>query len=63
MSDRELYRKAEDRVDFSPTLKPYKEIILADWAEGDDHWRWVASADVSEIEDWARAIAKEVSDE
>lgn len=59
----ELYMKAEDRVDFSPTLKPYKEIILADWPEGDDHWRWVASADESEIENWASTIAKDASDD
>ena len=57
----ELHIRAECRVDRSPRLRPLKEIILADWREGDDHLRWVATATVQEIESWAKQI-KEDSD-
>jgi hypothetical protein len=46
-------------VDRSPRLSKYKEIIML--YEGDDHFRWVATATVKEIESWAKQI-KEDSD-
>ncbi len=49
------YERAERRVDNSPTLSQHKDFIMADWTEGDEHWRWVATAKVSEIVDWVEA--------
>lgn len=50
----DLFAKAWRRVQKSPRLFPYADIILQDWPEGDDHWRWVIRGRVSEIEEWAR---------
>ena len=58
----QLFLKAEARVDSSPRLRRYADIIFADWSEGNDHWRWVTTARVSEIVEWAKQI-KEGSDE
>jgi hypothetical protein len=57
----ELYQRAVRRVLASPRLSKYEDIIFADWSEGDDHLRWVATATVKEIESWAKQI-KEDSD-
>jgi hypothetical protein len=49
-------------VERSPRLRKYRDIIFADWPEGDDHLTWVASAKVGEIESWAKTIARDVDD-
>jgi hypothetical protein len=48
-----LYERAERRVERSPKLRVRRDFILADWPEGDEHLRWVISASVEEILDWA----------
>lgn len=50
-----LYERAERRVDRSAQLSQYRAYILADWPEGDKHWRWVITAPVREIVDWVQA--------
>jgi len=57
----DLYRRARHRVERSPRLSKYEDIIFADWSEWDDHLRWVISGSESEIEEWAKQI-KEDSD-
>ena len=52
----ELYQRAVSRVERSPRLRKYDSIIFSDWAEGDDHLRWVISGTVGEIESWAQQI-------
>lgn len=49
------YDKAAARVDASPALAAHRDFIMADWPEGDEHWRWVATATEREIIDWAEA--------
>lgn len=51
--------KAQCRVERSPRLRKYREIIFSDWPEGDDHLRWVIRGRVGEIESWAREIAND----
>ena len=51
------YDKAAARVDASPALAPYRDFIMADGPDGDDHWRWVATATEREIIDWAEAAS------
>ncbi len=59
---------ARERVRNTPELAPgdtitittfdgerYEAFILADWPEGDDHWRWVIDAPVEEIASWVEA--------
>jgi hypothetical protein len=55
----DLYDRAKMRVQRSPRLRKYEQIILADWREGDDHLRWVIRGRVGEIEAWAREIAND----
>lgn len=50
-----LRERAAARVDSSPTLAQYRNIIMADWPEGAEHWRWVIRAPVAEIIEWAEA--------
>ena len=50
-----LYDHAEARV---RQLFGAEEVIafcLADWPEGDEHWRWLLTATEQEIRDWAAA--------
>lgn len=46
---------AERRVIDTPELCKHNEFIMADWREGAEHWRWVISAPVAEIVEWAEA--------
>lgn len=48
---------ASDRVDATPELMPYTDILLeSDWDDQAEHWKWVATADVDEIVTWAKYI-------
>ena len=55
-----LYIRAHARVDGSPRLSKFKDIIFADWSEGNDHLRWVIRARVREIEGWAQQIKEDM---
>ena len=50
-----LRAQAERRVIDTPELCKHNEFIMADWREGAEHWRWVISAPVAEIVEWAEA--------
>lgn len=50
-----LYWRAVFRVDHDGQLAQHREFILADWPEGDEHWRWVCDAPTDEILDWVAA--------
>lgn len=56
---RALHREAERRVHYDESLLPYANTILADWPEGDDHWRWVIESDTEEILDWVQMCLRE----
>jgi transcriptional regulator with XRE-family HTH domain len=51
--------EAKARVEDSPRLAPHADFILADWSEGEDHWRWVCTASEKEIIDWVEAGSKD----
>ena len=57
----ELHKNASDRVDKSPRLSKYRDVILADWSEGETHLRWVIAASVSSIEAWAKQIQQDIN--
>jgi hypothetical protein len=50
-----LYNQAKNRVMINSTLASHADFILADWPEGDEHWRWVISAPIDEILDWVKS--------
>jgi len=50
-----LYDQAVARVDSEPRMAPYRDFILADWPEGDEHWQWVIDTATDEIIDWAES--------
>jgi len=54
-----LFERARARVNGSEDLLEYGDVILYDWAEGDEHWEWVLSADEGEILEWARRVDAE----
>lgn len=49
-----LFRLAQERVLASPRLRPYAEVLLADWAEAETHWQWVLTASEDAIVAWAQ---------
>jgi len=51
-----LRETAERRVNASPKLSQYRDTIMYDWPEGNEHWRWVINAPVTEIVDWAESV-------
>ena len=47
---------AEARVDSTPELQPFRDLLLEyDWND-DGHMEWVATAPIAEIVDWAEII-------
>lgn len=51
-----LRTQAEKRVSASPKLSKFRAVIMYDWPEGNEHWRWVLKAPVSEIIKWAETV-------
>jgi len=51
-----LRDQAERRVNNSPKLVSYHDTIMYDWPEGNAHWRWILTARISEIVDWAETV-------
>jgi hypothetical protein len=51
-----LRNQAEQRVTNSPKLQPHRGTIMYDWPEGNAHWRWVLTARIAEIIDWAETV-------
>lgn len=56
MTDTTFYTCAVERVNGSDALRPYADVILYDWPEGDEHWRWVNAATEAALIDWAEAV-------
>jgi len=54
-----LYDDARLRVERSPRMGKYKDIILGDWSPWPDHLRWVIRGKVSEIVAWAEQIRRD----
>lgn len=55
-----LYFDAARRVENSPRLRKYKDIIMSDgYADDEDHLRWVIKGRVGEIESWAKQIRED----
>lgn len=52
------YDDAHSRVVTTPGLRAYSAEILADWPEGDLHYKWVATAPEKEILDWAEHVRR-----
>lgn len=49
------YERAVVRINTTPGLEQYRDILLYDWPES-EHWDWVASASVEDIIQWADDI-------
>jgi len=53
--------EAQERVENSDALRPYQDVIMYDWPEGEGHWEWVVRAPITEIVDWAATVFVEAS--
>jgi len=53
-----LRNQAEQRVTNSPKLQPHHDTIMYDWPEGNAHWRWILTARIAEIIDWAETVER-----
>ena len=49
MTDKEL---AESKINRMKISDYQKEFALADWPNADEHYKWILTADESEIIDW-----------
>jgi hypothetical protein len=54
-----LYDDARRRVERSPRMRQYQDIILGGWEACPDHLRWVIRGKVSEIVAWAEEIRRD----
>lgn len=52
----ELEAAAHARVNASPRLRPYEEIIFYDWADWEAHMLWIVEEGVENIIAWAEHI-------
>jgi hypothetical protein len=57
--DQAQYEQAEKRINETPELEQYRDIILYDWPEGEQHWTWIAQAKIQEIVDWCESIRQD----
>ena len=57
--DQAQYDAASERIDNTPELEQYRDIILYDWQEGAEHWSWIARAKTEEIVAWCESIRKD----
>lgn len=51
-----LFELAKSKVEASDALRKFADKILADWREGDEHWRWVLEASEDQILAWTVAM-------
>ncbi len=52
--EREAFDLAKRRVDGTPALKPYTDLLLEYFWREADHYAWVASAPLHELLSWCR---------
>ena len=57
------YEEAATRINTTPELEAFKDVILADWPEGDSHFTWAATCPLAELISWAQAVARDVEGE
>lgn len=51
---------AAKRVDDTPALQPYKDILIDyEWDNQDEHLSWVVTADTAEILSWCKTIDRD----
>jgi hypothetical protein len=50
---------ARQRVNATPELAVYEDIIFYDWPNWDEHLEWVATAPVEEIVQWAATVRRD----
>lgn len=50
------YDEMVTRIDNTPELEPYREVLVYDWPNEQEHIDWVCTAPVAEIVAWAREI-------
>ena len=55
MSEQELYDKVVKRINDTPALEQYRDILLYDWPE-EDHLEWALNESVAEIVAWCESI-------
>jgi hypothetical protein len=54
----ELHDKAQARVNATPELQPYQDILIDyhDWTDLPGHYEWVATEDVARILDYCETL-------
>jgi len=61
--DQAAYDVAVARIDREPALEEYRDIILYDWGNQEEHWQWIASAELAEIVDWCESIRRDEAED
>jgi hypothetical protein len=44
------------RIEQTPQLQSYRDLILYGCPEGDERWRWIATAPLPEVLAWVRSV-------
>lgn len=50
------HERAEQRINETPELEQYRDVLLYDWPNRGEHLRWVLSAPVAEIIAWRECV-------
>lgn len=58
-----IEKQARERVERTPDLKEYEDIIFAPWPNWPGYMKWVLRAPVPEIVGWAQQVDAEMADE
>ena len=51
-----LQAAATKRIQETPALWPWEDVILAVWDDTADHWRWLLDAPTDELIAWAEKL-------
>jgi hypothetical protein len=54
------FAQASLRIEQTPELQPFRDVILYDWEKGRAHYLWAAECDLDELLSWARTIQGQV---
>ncbi|MCA9981255.1 MAG: hypothetical protein KDD89_10480 [Anaerolineales bacterium] len=50
------FNKIQARIDNTPELEKFADLLQYEWEDEDEHAEWVATAPTAEIVDWAEQI-------
>ena len=51
------YERMIARIDAEPELEAHRDTLTYDWPNAEEHYEWVATAELTEIISWCIAVS------